>query len=73
MFVKAVFEEMVSCRYAASPMIGRFNAALGRFEYLSYAEVYDMARKIATALQIVLGSETSSQVVCIRCSNEVLD
>jgi long-subunit acyl-CoA synthetase (AMP-forming) len=55
--------------YAANPMIGTFNQNTSSFEYKSYAEVYDISRKLSTALQIVLGND-SSQVVCLRCSNE---
>ncbi len=55
--------------YAHLPCIGRFNQANQRFEYSSYGEVYDKARRLATCLQIVLGEERT-QIVCLRCHNE---
>lgn len=57
--------------YAPFPMIGRFDSLSSKFVYTTYGEAYDMARKLATTLLIVLGEQLSSEVVCVRCINEV--
>jgi hypothetical protein len=53
--------------YAPAQCIGEVDPADGKVRYVTYAEVYDHARRLATTLQLVIGKEG---VVCLRSENK---
>lgn len=54
--------------YAANQCIGEV-ASDGTVQYITYAELYDHARRLSTALQVVLGPAGSDAAVMLRSEN----
>lgn len=53
--------------YAPAQCVGEVNAQDQKVHYVTYAEVYNHARRLATTLQLVIGQEG---VVCLRSENK---